>query len=154
MDNKTIKITEKKSNQIIKECVSKVLSETVTNAYFDSYEDFLSFLNDTDDTMEYYYVSKEKSNLSVDLYVDDCSSYKRHNHPLWMYFCDGYSHNDELVPISISNSPQIMIGNYTINLPTVEISRIIQFIKDNQNIIQDIADERINSIEFVNCIQY
>lgn len=154
MKKKTIKIAEKISNQIVKECVSNVLSETVTSAYFDSYEGFSSFLKDTDDTMEYYYVSKEKSNLSVDLYIDDCSSYKRHNHPLWIYFCDGYSHNDELVPISISDSPQIMIENYTTNLPPVEISRITQFIKDNQNIIKDIADERINSIEFVNSIKH
>lgn len=149
MKNKTIHINETELIGMVKECVGKVMEGVATNQpYFASYDDFEAFLDETDGTMEYYYVSKEKSGLPVDIYVDDCSSYKRHNHPLWMYFCDGYSHNDKLIPISISANPTIVINDCDIDVPSVIFTSIRFFIQRNYRLLIDIADKRIDSVEF------
>ena len=135
----------------IKKVISEETVDTIENnhPYFSTYDDFESFFIDTDETMEYYYVSKEKSGLPVDIYVDDCSSYRRHSHPLWMYFCDGYSHNDKLIPISISTSPRIEIDVCDIDIPSVDFNSIRFFIQQNLLLLKNIADKKIDSVQFV-----
>lgn len=120
--------------------------------YFSSYGAFKSFLEETDGTTEYYYLSKEKTGLNVDLYIDDCLSYKRHRHLLWLYICDGYSHNDRLIPISVSANPMIEIEDYDIRISQIDITGIRSFIIENLEAIQNIANEIIDSITFSNSI--
>lgn len=151
MAKKVIKITEGQLRDVVKESVKKALLENIaSNApYFSTHEEFESFFEETDKTTEFYYLSKEKTGLNVDFYIDDCSSYKRHNHPLWAYFCNGYSHNEQLIPISISYKPIIEIANCSINIPSIDISSIVIFIKQNINALQNIADENIDSVELL-----
>ena len=120
--------------------------------YFSSYGDFESFLVETDGTTEYYYLSKEKTGINVDLYIDDCLSYKRHRHLLWLYICDGYSHDDKLIPISVSANPMIEIEGYDIRISQIDITGIRSFIIENLEAIQNTANEIIDSITFSNSI--
>lgn len=133
---------------IVKECTERVLEEIANIPYFSSYDEFEVFLEKTEGTMEYYYISKEKSGLNVDIYIDDCSSYIRYNHPLWLYFCDGYSHNDNLIPISVSENPSILIDNCEINISSIDYESIRCFIRQNLQLLRSIANEDIDSVKF------
>ena len=151
MAKQIVKITKGKLTEIVSESIKTALYQpgAQNTPFFDSYDSFLKFLKRSDNTIEYLYLSKEKTGLNVDIYIDDCSSYKRHQHPLWAYFCDGYSHNDRLIPISISKDPVIEIHNCDINLSSIDLNSVRRFIRQNLQLIKDIADERIDSVEFV-----
>jgi len=149
MAKQIIRLSEKQLRNIVKESIQNVINEVTPNTqFFSSYDEFLNFIENTDGTIEYLYLSKEKTGLNVDIYVDDCSSYKRHKHPLWLYFCDGYSHDEKLIPIVISNNPTIPIDNCEINLSSIDITSIIQFIKNNAQLLKALANEMIDSISF------
>lgn len=147
-------IKENELNEIISKKVRKVLSEdyNINIPYFKSYDEFETFFEESDGTMDYNYISKEVSGLNFDIYIDICASYKEWEHPLWMYFCDGYGHNDPLVPISISKTPKIEISNYELELSSIDYNHLIYFIKTNLSLLTQIGNDLIDSVDFCNSV--
>lgn len=118
--------------------------------YFKKYEDFETFFDESDGTMDYNYISKSVSGLKFDIYIDICASYKEWNHPLWLYFCDGYEHDDILVPITISDNPSIEISNYELKILLDDLNQLVNFIKTNLELLENIGNDIIDSIDFCN----
>lgn len=142
-----IRITKKDLRELVKEAYNQYL-DILQKKYFNTIEDFSAFLDNIDGTIEYYYLSKEESGLDVDIYVDDCRSYQRHNHPLFAFFCDGVSHNSPLVPISVSEYPCVQIENYNLHIPQLLFEEVANFISTNASLLHQLADEQIDSVEF------
>lgn len=117
--------------------------------YFNKYEDFERFFDESDGTMDYSYMSKDETGLNVDLYVDVCGSYKYYMHPLWVYFCDGYEHDGPLVPITISEDPTIEICGYNINLTQEDFNAILDYIKKYSCELVELGNKKITDIEFL-----
>ena len=97
--------------------------------FFESTDDCLRFYQASDDLIEYYYLSQQKSGCPVDLYLDDSESYHTHQHPLWIYVCDGYGHDEFYFPVSVGPNPQIEIDGYVPDIPESDISRVFSFIR-------------------------
>ena len=100
-----------------------------------------------DETFEYLRLYKEDTNVDVEILVDSAHSYARHNHPLWLYFRNGYGEykdDEELVPMSICANPKIMIFDFKQNVTDSTLYRIENFICRNRKVLESYANERIS----------
>ena len=117
---------------------------------FKDIEEFNDFLREIDGTIEYYFLSQEKSGLPCDIYLDDCRSYQRYEHPLFALCCDGESHNDTLVPILVSDNPCLFIDKYNFQKLSLEqFNKVKEFIKYNLFILRDLSNEKVDSISII-----
>lgn len=121
----------------------------LTETFFENYDEFVRFLDKTDSTFEFNYFGQNETDLSVGLYLDDCRSYERNKHPLFMLFVDGMGKDDNVVPVLVSDDPKIMIRNYDVKISENELNTVFQFIKINKKLIEDLANEKINDVDFV-----
>jgi hypothetical protein len=138
---KKIIITEKQYGKLIKE---------LSNHWRKS-DDFKSYeKEDEDELMEFIFLSKERTGLPVDCYADDGGSFKRHNHPLWFYACNGYGNQTfDVLPISVSDKPQILLDNYQLKIADNDLTSIYQFIKANKKLLISLAFESIDNLYFL-----
>lgn len=137
---------------IIKEALDKEIKrflkeETVqcmSQKEFDIYRS-----QDEDELMEYVYLSKERTGLPMDCFADDDGSFKLHNHPLWFYVTNGYEPSLDVLPFSVSDSPEIMISNPALHLSDNDISQVKEFIIANKHMIVDLANGQLKNTEFL-----
>lgn len=107
-------------------------------------------LKDLDELFGYMRVSEEQSGLMVDIFVDDCGSYKQNHHPLWIYVPN--INLKEFFPISISTKPKILDHNMAIKLSRKDIASIKKFIILNRRLLFQLANWEIEHIEFINML--
>lgn len=96
---------------------------------------------------EYTRILPKYSNIDVCMYVDECSSFERNNHPLWMIVSDGDPYVDSWVAISLSNTPKILSrsnANINDNVLTI-IEECKKFISKFYQILIDIGFEYVDS---------
>lgn len=141
--SKKIRITEEQFSQYIKE---------MTN--WRGYDNFEEYQKEDDmELYEFLKVNTKRSGVSVDLWVDDGGSYVRHEHPLWLYVRNGYSYDDNFIPISICGNPQIMANNIKLKISYSILLQIKQFIRLNKKLIIALATKKINNIYFLDNVK-
>jgi len=59
-----------------------------------------------------------------------------------------YRDFNEIIPMSIENTPKIMVKNKKIGLSNEEIEKIKDFVKNCQEELMQIANDKISAIEF------
>jgi len=59
-----------------------------------------------------------------------------------------YRDFNEIIPMSIENTPKIMVKNKKIDLSNEEIEKIKDFVKNCQEELMQIANDKISAIEF------
>lgn len=137
MAKKVIKINKKDIRNIVSETISGYINE-----YYS--------LNDNEEVMEYMWLRPNNTGLKVDIFVDDGSSYKRHNHKLLLLARNGYNKSiDEFITFSISNKPTILNQDIEYNISYNDIFAIQDFIIANLNNLVALATEKISQQEFV-----
>ena len=147
---------ENKIQKIIKETINKFIKNKLNENNFNwrgyyNYEEYQA--EDADELMEYSLLKPKFSGLNVDLYIDDGGAYIRHEHPLWVYFRNGYSKNDNVLPVSIDNNPQILVSNYNLNISKFDLDSIKEFIRQNANLLVSFANDELSHIEFFDNIK-
>ena len=70
---------------------------------------------------------KEDTGLGVDIFLDQCNSYKEFDHPFWLYFRNSYGNLNEFIPITIEEK-RPLFGNIMPNVFHKDIVKIIRFI--------------------------
>lgn len=141
MSKKVIKLTEETLRECVKESVKKILTE---NYRMDS----------LDELLEYMWLRPNETNLNVDIFVDDGSSYIRHGHKLLLFVRNGYNKNiNEFIPFSISNHPTILDDDIILNISYDDIFSVQSFIVTNLTLLQQLADREISQISFVDLIK-
>ncbi len=80
-------------------------------------------------------MSKKSVGLPYDIYIDNGGMYKTHNHELWLYVQIG----NEKIPVTINDNPEIkkLIRGKS------DVSLVCYFIKENQVLLQKLADGNI-----------
>jgi len=117
--------------------------------YFDNFQDYKK--QNKEELWEYLTIETYKAKLPVSIYVDDSSSYRRRNHPMWLYFRAFYKRNIFL-PMSIGDNPTISIKNPKMGISESDLMKIKKFIVLNKDILMQLANEEINDIEFLDAM--
>lgn len=103
--------------------------------------------------MEYALLKPKFSGLNVALFVDDGGAYLRHDHPLWVYFRNGYTNSDNVLPISVDAfHPQVLVHEYTLTITEEDFRSIVDFIKQHASLLVDFANRKVSHIEFFTSI--
>ena len=64
------------------------------------------------------------------------ASFEKRNHPLWLYFQNGYDDTDDILPISISKNPQLLVPVEHVNINHDDIEKIKMFIVKNFELLE------------------
>ena len=114
------------------------------------YENFASYqAENPDELMEYAWLKPKFSGLNVDVFVDDGGAYLRHEHPLWVYFRNGYSKSDNVLPISVDAiNPRVLVAQYDLNISAEDFASIVRFVKINAELLVAFVDRRLSHMEF------
>lgn len=138
-------------NKALKGTLDKFIKEEVVEESnkWRGYYDYTSYQSeDEDEIMEYSLLKPKFSGLNVDLYIDDGGAYIRHEHPLWLYFRNGYTKNDNVLPISINETPEVLVDNYKLCISKNDFESIISFIKLNVELLISFANDEIGHKDF------
>ena len=104
--------------------------------------------------MEYALVKPKFSGLNVELFADDGGAYIRHEHPLWIYFRNGCSKSDNVLPISIdATAPRVLVNEYKLNISDDDFNSIIDFVRQHASLLTDFANRKLSHIIFFHSIQ-
>jgi len=97
---------------------------------------------------EYHLLERQQTHLPMRIYVDDGGAYLRHDHPLWLYMCNGYQTDSPVIPVTISEAPCIPLDHYDLNVSESHLEKVYIFIKENYNILLDLANDKILNVDF------
>ena len=68
------------------------------------------------------------------------------------FFQNGTNTNDELIPIKIITNIELATNDFNLKISKKDLETIINFIRENKQNIIDLANEKINIIEFLNTL--
>ena len=119
------------------------------------YNDFQSYLEeDPYEMLEFYRLTSKETGVEVDIFFDDGGSYIRHEHPLWVYFRDGFGCTDRFIPVSVSDNPQIMITPVELHVSDKIVDDVKRFVVQYKDYLQKIADDEILGVDFHKFLKY
>jgi len=96
---------------------------------------------------EYHLLERQQTHLPMRIYVDDGGAYLRHDHPLWLYMCNGYQTDSPVIPVNIREAPCIPLEHYDLHVSESHLEKVYIFIKDNYDQITDIISYARTSLE-------
>lgn len=112
-----------------------------------------------DNLFEYVWLHPEKTGLNVDIFADDGEAYIRNNHPQYLYVRNGYNKSvEEFIPFLVSEKPCMLYNGFYVKLTNSDIEEVIDFIKENLEVLRTNADMKISHNEFyqslksINCL--
>lgn len=133
---------------INKEQYQKILTEHIMSRR--EYEEYRK--ENYDDSFEYNYFMPRHTGLDVEIALDSYESYKHFNHPLWLYFRNGYDRNNILLPLSISGNPTILVKGYKLNISDKSLRQLKSFVRKYYAYFVDYANRRISDKDIDNII--
>ena len=111
-------------------------------------------LDDAEEIVEYLWLRPYRTNLNVDVFVDDGGSYMRHDHIPLLLARNGYDRSvSQFIPFSISENPVILDDGLDYHITFEDISAIKVFIAANVTSLKKLADSKMSHIEFIQSIQ-
>ena len=117
--------------------------------YYDDFEVYRKENGYEEEMYNYYRLSSDATKIPVDIWFDDCKSYIMNEHPLWLYFMNGYSREiSEFIPINISDNPEILISNPDLNIDEYDLESIRQFIITFKNELTLVANDELTNYKF------
>lgn len=110
------------------EWLNKANSIWCTNEEFKRYR---ALDEDDSELASYTFCDKRLSGLKVDLYLPTLNE----DHPLWVYVENSLTPSLDVMPISISDKPSLMVEGKSIDIPLNVYDEVLQFISINRNAI-------------------
>jgi hypothetical protein len=95
---------------------------------------------------------KNRSGLPVNLYLDDSESWSKSGFWRRIKFQpdkEDYPNTRNMIPMSIDDNPQILVKNAKIDLSVSEIEQIMIFVKNNKDLLLQLADATIDIFDFI-----
>lgn len=107
------------------------------------------YIFEEDELMEYVFLPKALTSLSVDCFADDGGSYRDRKHILWFLFRNSYDGNtNEVIPVIVSKNPKIW-RQKGIAITEGDLEKIYSFIRINKNLIVQLAKGEIENSDFL-----
>ena len=74
-------------------------------------------------------ISKKHTGLSVDIMVDNDATYEYMEHPVWIYFRNGYDDIcDDWIPMIVSKNPYLPYPNKRVNISNDDFYKVLEFV--------------------------
>ena len=127
-------------------------NESTLVSDWEGFDDFNGYLEkDVDELYDYCRLFPKDSGLLVETYFDNVGSYKKKNHPLFMYFVNTIKEDDfEIMPLLVDEHHPIIMINDRVKIPHKDYVKIVEFVKTNYRIIIQLANGIITDDEFKN----
>ena len=140
MSEKVIKITKSELINIIQDVV-------------DNYYEPIKYKNIEfqDDLIEYNLLQPNETGLKVNIWIDSGGAYQMNNHPILCFFVDDYDVNNltDVIPIDMESlDKSVMFIPENLNIKNEDYLNIIKYLKLNQKIITEVAEQKITLLEF------
>ena len=95
---------------------------------------------------EYTRLQSNLTGINACIYIDECASFKRWRHPLWVIVSQGDPYQDSWVALSVNQNPRILTQNHTENKISKDIiNECKQFVSKFYKIILKVALEQVDS---------
>jgi hypothetical protein len=94
---------------------------------------------------------KNDSGLPANLYLDDTGSWSNSGHWKRIKFQPDTGDRPvtrNMVPMSISDSPRVLVKNVKLALDAKQLDRIKAFVRANKDLLLQLADAKISILEF------
>lgn len=114
--------------------------------YYDNFEKYLK--EHTEETGDYLPLQSHEANTMERVYLDSCRSFLFNHHPMWVYAECKISKNIDVIPISISRSPQVLCNIQFNNRQNKIIESAKRFIINNTPLLMEYARGNIDIINF------
>ena len=94
-------------------------------------------------------LSKDLTNLPIDIYIDEDCSYIHNRHPFLIYIHNGYTDDSDYIGMTICSNPQIL-SNKKIELYHNDIVKLKLFVFKHTKMLKDVCDGKMRTLEFIN----
>lgn len=111
-----------------------LIKEQVNWEYYNDFGSYRKLNND--ETFEYMRLHSYETGLNVNILLDDEASFEKRNHPLWLYIQNGYDDTNDILPISISKNPQLLVPIERVKINYDDIEKIKMFIIRNFELLE------------------
>lgn len=99
---------------------------------------------------EYVMLKPEETGLPVKIFFDDCSSYRRWNHPMWVIVSKGNPYESTWVALSVSEKPEVIcnvLNPKDFNSMTSEdIRECKEWVSKYYTVIKSISNELVDAV--------
>ena len=113
------------------------------------YYNFAEYLKEhTEESGDYLPLQNYEVNTIGKIYVDSCKSFLFNNHPMWMYAECKISKDIDVIPISISRSPQVLCSVQLDKSQKETIESAKRFIINHTPLLTEYARGNIGIIDF------
>lgn len=139
------------SKQVIK--ITKSELKNIVQNVIEDYYNPIKYKNIEfqDDLIEYLLLSPKETGLKVNIWIDSGGAFKLNEHPILSFFVDSYDINNltDVIPIDMKSlDKSIMFVPEDLNINIEDYLDIIKYLKLNQKIITDVAEQKITLLEF------
>lgn len=101
---------------------------------------------DNSELMAYKLCDKRLTGLAVNLWLPQLHEDIELKHPLWMYVENSLKPTLDVIPLTISSEPIMMVEGKSIDIPRDKYNEALEFITINHKAILDFANNKIDSI--------
>ena len=99
-------------------------------------------------------ISKKHTGLSVDIMVDNDATYEYMEHPVWIYFRNGYDDIcDDWIPMIVSKNPYLPYPNKRVNISNDDFYKVLEFVYEYRIVIKALANIKISTRDFIHIIK-
>jgi hypothetical protein len=102
---------------------------------------------------DYYVIDREYVGSKYHVFVDESKSYKRYNHPLWVYVETNIQPLKRIyygrlyIPITVEKEPRIIGDIRNLHVSVDELVKIQNFIAHNVSVLKKIANQKIRRFD-------
>ena len=111
-------------------------------------------MSNIDELFGYTRLDKVRTGLNVTLFADSTRAYKMYNHIPLLFARNGYNEAiKEYIPFSIAPHSQILDQGIDLKINYSDVFTIQNFIRENFRGLRDLANEKIDDVDFLSSIR-
>lgn len=97
---------------------------------------------------------KYSVSTSVDIMLDESRCFLRYNHPLWLYFKNGYLSDSHWIPLIISETKcYVPLYDFELKIAPVHFLQLCEFVRKFFKLIEGLANKEIDYEDFSACVR-
>lgn len=102
-----------------------------------------------DELFHYLWLKPEITGVTVDIFVDDGGTYKIDQHSLLAFVRNGHSRGGtEFVAVAVEGNQEVLSVGVDVMISPIELLSVKAFLKENQILLKELADEEKDHQEF------
>ena len=94
----------------------------------------------------------KETGLPVIIWIDEDYAFERYNHPLWIYFVNGYDEESRLAPIVVCDEPYLPYDT-SLKITNEDFEILKTFVRTFRNELQAVAEREMEIEDFKKFIE-